>query len=148
MRYKKNHWRKNSKTVNDKISSSRGNLNRSNSSRAARVGVTREGANRSGTTWAGETWAETARVGSTRQKQAGLPHGQGTQGIFKLKKIPGKLREIQGISGNFDLFFKLTEVLTFSKKFREVLKISRYFFAVFRIRVNLIKYFVQEFNFI
>ena len=30
---------------------------------------------------------------------AGLPHTQGTQGIFKLKKI----------SGNFDLFFKLRE---------------------------------------
>ena len=32
-----------------------------------------------------------------------------TQGIFKLKKILGKLRETQGISGNFDLFFKLRE---------------------------------------
>ena len=32
-----------------------------------------------------------------------------TQGIFKLKKISGKLRETQGISGNSDLFFKLRE---------------------------------------
>ena len=35
-----------------------------------------------------------------------------TQGVFKLKKI----------SGNFDLFFKLREVLIFSKKFREIFK--------------------------
>ena len=39
----------------------------------------------------------------------GLPHTQETQGI-------------QGNSGNFDLFFKLREVLIFSKKIREVLK--------------------------
>ena len=48
-----------------------------------------------------------------------------TQKIFKLKKISGKLRETQGISGNFDLFLnpgKLREVLIFSKKFREVLR--------------------------
>ena len=32
-----------------------------------------------------------------------------SQGIFKLKKISGKLRKTQGISGNFDLFFKLRE---------------------------------------
>ena len=29
---------------------------------------------------------------------------------------------IQGNSGNFDLYFKLTEVLILSKKFREVFK--------------------------
>ena len=51
-------------------------------------------------------------VSSSRLNYAqctGLPHTQGTQGIFKLKKISGKLRETQGISGNFDLFFKLRE---------------------------------------
>ena len=44
---------------------------------------------------------------------AGLPHTQGTQGIFKLKKI----------SGNFDLFFILRKVLIFSKKIQESFKI-------------------------
>ena len=40
----------------------------------------------------------------------GLPHTQGTSGIFKLKKISGKLRETQGIliyylnSGKFWFF--------------------------------------------
>ena len=38
-----------------------------------------------------------------------------TQGIFKLKEI----------SGNFDLFFKLRELLIFSKMFREVLRFEK-----------------------
>ena len=78
----------------------------------------------------------------------GLPRTQGIQGNSKNFQFEENLRETQGISGNLDLFFKLREVLIFSKKFRELLKISRYFSAVFRIIVNLIKYFVQEFNFI
>ena len=52
----------------------------------------------------------------------GLPHTQGTSGIFKLKKISGKLREFQGILIYFLNSGKLREVLMFSKKFREVLK--------------------------
>ena len=51
---------------------------------------------------------------------AGLPHTQGTQGIFELKKISGKLRETQGISGNFDLFFKLRETQGSLRLLREV----------------------------
>ena len=41
--------------------------------------------------------------------QTGLPHTQG----------------IQGNSGNVDLFFKLREVLFFSKNFREVLRLEK-----------------------
>ena len=73
-----------------------------------------------------------------------LPHTQGTQGIFKLKKI----------SGNFDLFFKLREsvgasefwcfstlkkkVLIFPKKFREVLR--------FKKSQELFCYIIMRFN--
>ena len=58
----------------------------------------------------------------------GLPHTQGTQeiqgnsGNFQVEE---KFRETPGDSRNFDLFFKLRETqgsLTFSKKFREVLR--------------------------
>ena len=44
------------------------------------------------------------------------------QGIFKFKKISGKLREIQGILVCFLNSGKIREVLIFSKKFREVLR--------------------------
>ena len=47
------------------------------------------------------------------------------QGIFKLKKTSGKLRETQGISGNFDLFFKFRETQGSFK----IIKISKYFFC-------------------
>ena len=50
---------------------------------------------------------------------SGLPHTQENSGNFQVEE---NLRESQGVSGNFDLFFKLREVLIFSKKFREVLK--------------------------
>ena len=52
----------------------------------------------------------------------GLPHTQGIQensGNFQFEE---NLRETQGNSGNFDLFFRLTKVLISSKKFREVLR--------------------------
>ena len=67
--------------------------------------------------------------------KAGLPHTQGTQGN----------------SGNFDLFFKLREVLIFSKKFREVLRFlkSRKIFDIFRMRfINLVQYLLKKNNFI
>ena len=54
-----------------------------------------------------------------------LPHTQGTQGIqgiFKLKKISGRLRASQGILIYFLNSGKLRENLIFSKKFRKVLK--------------------------
>ena len=84
----------------------------------------------------------------------GLPHTQWIQGNSGNFQVEENLRETQGISGKFDLFFKLRETqgsFDFFLKIQgsfKILKISRYFFAVFRIRVNLIKYFVQEFNFI
>ena len=62
----------------------------------------------------------------------GLPHTQGIQRIFKLKKI----------SGNFDLFFKLREVLKFKK--------SQDIFLLYLEwdLINLVQYFVQEIHFI
>jgi len=45
-----------------------------------------------------------------------------TQGIFKLKKTSGRLRESQGILIYFLNSGKLREVLIFSKKLREVLR--------------------------
>ena len=41
-------------------------------------------------------------------------------------------------SGNFQVEENLREVLIFSKKFREVLKISRNNFALFKMRFNYI----------
>jgi len=46
----------------------------------------------------------------------GLPHTQGTQGIQGNTgnfQVVENLRETQGISGKFELFFKLREVLNF-----------------------------------
>ena len=40
---------------------------------------------------------------------AGLPHTQGIQGNSENFQVEENLRENQGISGSFDLFFKLRE---------------------------------------
>ena len=75
-----------------------------------------------------------------------------TQGIFKLKKISGRLRESQGILIYFLNSGKLREVLIISKKFREVLKFSKsqdnFLLYLEWDLINLVEYFVEEINFI
>ena len=56
------------------------------------------------------------RSGFSILQPTGLPHTQGTQ------RNSGKLKETQGNFGDFDSFFKLREVLIFSKNFREILR--------------------------
>ena len=66
--------------------------------------------------------------------KSGLPRNtQGTQGIFKLKKISGRLRETQGTLIYFLNLQKLNEVLIFLKssgKFSDF-KNSRKFFLLY-----------------
>ena len=78
--------------------------------------------------------------------------------IIRVATNSGKLREFssrrksKGNSGNFDIFFKLREVLIFSKKFREVLNFfkSQDIFLLYLEwdLINLVQYVVQEINFI
>ena len=76
--------------------------------------------------------------------QSGLPHTQGTQGIQGNSgnfQVEENLRKTKRNSGNFDLIYKLRETQGSFK----IIKISRKFFARFRMRlINLVQYFVQE----
>ena len=68
-------------------------------------------------------------------KYLGLPHTQGDPGI-------------QGNSGNLDIFFKLREVLIFSKKFWEVLILKEskeiFLLGLERDLINMVQYFLQK----